>query len=170
MWTKDDTNMQVSSSIVWSNFYYPQISRPPTFELWIWCQKLGLYASIYCTNDLHDWRMDLLVVGTVLSKAKKIGPYGNIYLSQCPFCACSVWIDWWRMFMKSGSTWPTFADCNFWPSFVPVVNTAMNDLECISELFQLLKLQLSRTLLLTQLVLMAQSTDWTQRYVHSITP
>ena len=24
-----------------------QISRPPTFELWIWCQKLGLYASIY---------------------------------------------------------------------------------------------------------------------------
>ena len=39
--------MQVTPSFVWSNFYYPQISRPPTFELWIWCQKLGLYASIY---------------------------------------------------------------------------------------------------------------------------
>ena len=47
VWTKDDTNMQVTPSIVWSNFYYPQISRPPTFELWIWCQKLGLYVSIY---------------------------------------------------------------------------------------------------------------------------
>ena len=34
----------VTPSFVWSNFYYRQISRPPTFELWIWCQKLGLYA------------------------------------------------------------------------------------------------------------------------------
>ena len=39
--------MQVTPSFVWSNFYYPQISQPPTFELWIWCQKLSLYASIY---------------------------------------------------------------------------------------------------------------------------
>ena len=43
-------NMQVTPSFVWSNFYYPQISRPPTFELWIRCQKLGLYASIYGTS------------------------------------------------------------------------------------------------------------------------
>ena len=42
--------MKVTPSFVWSNFYYPQISRPPTFELWIWCQKLGLYASIYGNN------------------------------------------------------------------------------------------------------------------------
>ena len=36
--------MQVKPSFVWSNFYYLQISRPPTFELWVWCQKLGLYG------------------------------------------------------------------------------------------------------------------------------
>ena len=62
--------MQVTPSFVWSNFCYPQISRPPTFELWIWCQKLGLYAvyttTVYILAGIHfiDRRESSVIVTT----------------------------------------------------------------------------------------------------------
>ena len=53
--------MQVTPSFVWSSFYYPQISLPPTFELWIWCYKLGL--RVYTVNTPTNQRGHLESLG-----------------------------------------------------------------------------------------------------------